>query len=52
MKIRVKHKETEIVVDDETVVKDYALIYYNQKYVIELIKEMTENIIKIQGGNK
>jgi len=51
MKIRVKHNETEIVVDDVTVGKDYGLIHYNQKYVIELIKEIAENIIKIQGGN-
>ena len=51
MKIRIKHNETEILVDDVTVGKDYGLIYYNQKYVIELIKEITENIIKIQGGN-
>jgi hypothetical protein len=39
------------VVDDVTVGKDYGLIHYNQKYVIELIKEIAENIIKIQGGN-
>jgi hypothetical protein len=52
MRIRVKHNETEIVVDDVTTGKDHGLIYYNQKYVIELIKEITENIIKIQGGNK
>ena len=51
MKISVKHKETEIVVDDVTVGKDYGLIHYNQKYIIELLKEITEKIIKIQGGD-
>jgi hypothetical protein len=54
MKIRVKHKETEIVVEDDMQRTDtnYNLIHFNQQYIIELLKEMTENIIKIQGGNK
>lgn len=51
MKIIVKHKETEIVIDDVTTGKDHGLIYWNQKYIIELLKEITQNIIKIQGGN-
>jgi hypothetical protein len=51
MKIRVKHNETEVVVDDVTIGKDYGLIHYNQKFVIELIKEIADNIIRIQGGN-
>jgi hypothetical protein len=52
MKIKVKHRETEIVVDDLTTGKDHGLIYYNQDYIIKLLKEITDNIIKIQGGNK
>ena len=54
MKIRVKHKETEMLIEDDTQRTDtnYNLIHFNQKYIIELLKEMTENIIKIQGGNK
>ena len=52
MKIIVKNKETQIEVDDVTIVKDHGLIYYNQEYIIKLLKEITENIIKIQGGNK
>ena len=52
MKIRVKHNETQIEVDDVTIVKDHGLIYYNQSYIIQLLKEITENIIKIQGGKK
>ena len=51
MKIIVKHNETQIEVDDVTIVKDHGLIYYNQEYIIKLLKEITENIIKIQGGN-
>ena len=52
MKITVKHKETQIEVDDVTIVKDYGLIYYNQEYIIKLLNEIAENIIKIQGGKK
>jgi len=52
MKIRVKHHETEIIIDDVSSGKDYGLIYYNKQYIIELIKEITENIIKIQQSNK
>ena len=52
MKIRVQHKQTEIEVDDVTQGKDHGLIYYNQEYIIKLLKEIAENIIKIQGGNK
>ena len=51
MKITVKHKETLIEVDDVTTGKDLGLIYYNQEYIIKLLKEITENIIKIQAGN-
>jgi transcriptional regulator of NAD metabolism len=54
MKIRVKHKETEVIVEDDGLRIDtnYNLINYNQDYIIRLIKEITENIIKIQQSNK
>lgn len=52
MKIKVRNKETEIEVSDDTIGKDYSLIYYNHEYIIRLLKEITENIKKIQGGNK
>jgi len=52
MIIRVKHKQTQIEVDDVTTGKDYGLIYYNQKYVIKLLKEITDNIIKLQGDKE
>jgi hypothetical protein len=50
MKIRVKHKETELIVEDDGLRTDtnYALIYYNHDYILNLLKAMTENIIKIQ----
>lgn len=52
MKITVKHKETQIEVDDITTGKDHGLIYWNQDYIIKLLKDITENIIKIQGGKQ
>lgn len=52
MKITVKHKQTQIEVDDVAIGKDHGLIFYNQQYIMKLLKEITENIIKIQGGNK
>jgi len=52
MKITVKHKQTYIEVDDVMVGKDCGLIYYNKEYIIKLLKEITENIIKIQGDKE
>lgn len=55
MKIRVKHKETEFIVEDdgERTNTNYNLISYNQDYVVKLLKEMTDNIIKImEESNK
>ena len=55
MKIRVKHKETEFIVEDDGLRTDTNnnLIYYNQEYVIKLIEEITNNIIKImEESNK
>jgi transcriptional regulator of NAD metabolism len=50
MKIIVKHKDTEIIVEDECKRTDtnYNLISYNQDYIIKLIKEITENILKLK----
>lgn len=46
MKIRVKHKETEFIVEDDGLRTDtnYNLIYYNSDYIIKLLKEITEHI--------
>jgi hypothetical protein len=54
MKIRVKHKETELIVEDDGFRADanYGFIHYTQDYILNLLKEMTENIIKIHGTNK
>ena len=55
MKIRVKHKETEFIVEDDNAKtnNDYSLVSYNQDYVVKLLKEMTDNIIKImEESNK
>lgn len=55
MKIRVKHKETEFIVEDDGLRTDTNnnLIYYNQDYIIKLLDEIAELIIEIQkGGNK
>jgi hypothetical protein len=51
MKIRVKHKETEFIVEDDNKDNAYDLIYYNQEYVLKLIKEITQHIINITKGD-
>ena len=52
MKIRVKHKETEYVVEDNDFEHMYSLINYNQTYAIKLIEEITNNIIKLNDDKK
>jgi hypothetical protein len=52
MKITVKHKQTYIEVDDVMVGEDFGLIYYNKEYIIKLLKEITDNIIKLQGDEE
>lgn len=49
MKIRVKHKETEFIVEDDGLRTDtnYTLIYYNHEYIIKLLKEITEHITSL-----
>ena len=53
MKIRIKHKETEFIVEDDGIRTDTNnnLIYFNKDYIIDLLKEITENLIKLNGGN-
>jgi transcriptional regulator of NAD metabolism len=53
MKITVKHEKTEIIIQDEGLRTDtnYNLISYNQDYILKLLKEITEMIIKINHGN-
>jgi hypothetical protein len=54
MKIRVKHLQTEIIVEDDGVRTDTNnnLIYYNQKYIIELLEAMANQIQKLQNNNE
>jgi hypothetical protein len=54
MKIKVKHKETEFIIEDNTSNDtNYNLVYYNQDYILKLIKEITDNILKItEESNK
>lgn len=52
MKIRVKHKETEFIVEDDNKDNAYGLIYYNQEYVIKLLTEITQHIISINQDNE
>jgi len=49
MKITVKHEKTEITISDEGLRTDtnFNLIYYNQDYILKLLKEITEKIIQI-----
>jgi hypothetical protein len=54
MKLTVKHHKTEIVIEDPEVLRtdsNYNLIHYNQDYILKLLKEITEIIIKINYGN-
>ena len=52
MKIRVKHKETEYIVEDNDFQNTYSLIHYNQTYIIKLIEEITNNIIKLNDDGE
>jgi hypothetical protein len=53
MKLTVKHQKTEIIIEDDGLRTDtnYNLIYHNQSYILELLKEITETIIKLHHGN-
>ena len=48
MKVRVKHKETEVEVSDELGKQDtYGLIYYNQTYLLNLLEKIADQIVKM-----
>jgi hypothetical protein len=48
MKVRVKHKDTEVEVNDEGVKQDtYGLIYYNQNYLLNLLQKIADEIVKM-----
>jgi hypothetical protein len=54
MKIRVKHKETEFIVEDDVPKTDtgYNLIYYNSSFVLQLLEQITDHIVAINKQNK
>lgn len=49
MKVRVKHKETEVEVNDEggKVNDAQGLIYYNQTYILTLLEKIADQIVKM-----
>lgn len=48
MKVRVKHKETEVEVSDEGGKQDtYGLIYYNQTCLLNLLEKIADQIVKM-----
>jgi hypothetical protein len=51
MKIKVRHNETEVVIEDgETKTSTNSnLIYYNQKYLLELLDKIFKEIKELQN---
>ena len=48
MKVRVKHKETEVEVSDDLGKQDaYGLIYYNKSYILDLLEKIADQIVKM-----
>lgn len=48
MKVRVKHKETEVEVSDEGGKQDaYGLIHYNHSYLLDLLEKIADQIVKM-----
>ena len=50
MKVTVKHRGTEVIVEDEEFDQkdNRALIYNNQTYLLTLLEKISEQIIKLQ----
>jgi hypothetical protein len=53
MKIIVKHKNTEVVIEDGETKTDTNsnLIYYNQKYLLELLDKIFKEIKELNNDN-
>ena len=49
MKVRMKHKETEIEIEDPSLKNSYELIYYNQTYLLKLLETMAEQVVKMNN---
>ena len=54
MKIRVKHKETEFIFEDDGNRTDtfYNLIYHNNTFIFNVIEKISQHIIEINNGGK
>ena len=48
MKVRMKHKETEIEVEDPNQGNSNELIYYSQSYLLKLLETMADQIKKVR----
>ena len=48
MKVKMKHKETEIEVEDPNQENSNELIYYNQTYLLKLLETMADQIKKVR----
>ena len=51
MKVTVKHRGTEVIVEDEEFDQkdNRSLIYNNQNYLLTLLEKIAEQILKLQN---
>lgn len=51
MKIKVRHNETEVIIEDgePKTSTNSNLIYYNQKYILELLEKIFKEIKELQN---
>ncbi len=42
-----KHKETEIEIEDPSQGSSYELIYYSQSYLLKLLETMADQVVKM-----
>jgi hypothetical protein len=47
MKVRMKHKETEIEIEDPSQGSSYELIYHSQTYLLKLLETMADQVVKM-----
>ena len=48
MKVRMKHKETEIEVEDAAIGHSNEMIHYNQNYLLKLLETIADQIKKVR----
>jgi hypothetical protein len=49
MKVKMKHKETEIEVEDPGIGHSSEMIYHNQTYLLKLLETMAEQVVKMNN---